>query len=96
MSDEIQAKPIDPAPKLDTATTEKDKLNVSPTGTPVLGQWIAKIGVIVVILAGAVLALPTAGVALPPIVVTIATVVATLGGALGIASPGVRKPQGES
>ena len=91
MSDEILSKPIDANPKLDTATTEKDKLNVSPTGTTMMGQIFAKIGLVVVLIAGSVLTLPTAGIAIPPLVLTICTLVTTLGVALGIASPGVRK-----
>lgn len=93
MSDEIQSKPIDPAPKLDTATTEKDKLNVSPTGTPVMSQLALKISAAIVLVAGGIASLPMASISiLPPIVTSVATIVALLGGlVLSVFSPGWRK-----
>lgn len=93
MSDAIESKPIDPAPKLDTATTEKDKLNVSPTGTPIMSQFALKISAAIVLVAGGIASLPIASISiLPPIVTSVATIVALLGGIiLSALSPGWRK-----
>lgn len=91
MNEELATKPIDPNAKLDAATTAKDALNVSPTGTPVVGQVIVKVAAVLVGLAALVLGLPASGIALPPIVLTIATAIIGVGGLFGIVSPGVRK-----
>ena len=97
MSDEIQpsglADVAKAEPKLTVANAATDKAlaPVSPTGIALVGQTVTRIALALVVVAGAVLALPAAGIQLPPIVLTIATAVVTLGTAFGIASPGVRK-----
>lgn len=63
-----------------------------PAHGAVVTQGIARIGPIISVVLGAVLALPAAGVALPPVVVTICSSLVAVMAALGIASPGVRKP----
>jgi len=62
-----------------------------PAAGAVVSQGLARIGPIVSVVLGAILALPAAGVALPPVVVTICSSLVAIMAALGIASPGVRK-----
>lgn len=66
---------------------------VSPTGAPVIPQWLTIGATVLVGLAGFVLTLPAMGIALPTVVLSIAGSIVALGTALGIASPGVRTHQ---
>lgn len=76
------------------APAEQAKLNQSGLGHPLLPQWAIVLLTVVVILAGAVPAtLATAGVALPAWLTAGMAVVVSLGAALGITSPGLRKKE---
>ena len=66
-------------------------LPVSPTGTPVMPQWLVIAGGLGAGVAGLILGLPTFGVSLPPAIMGICSAFVALGAAFGIASPGVRK-----
>jgi hypothetical protein len=68
-----------------------EKTAQSPTGTPFLGQVGTKVALILAIVVGGVLALPSAGISLPPAVLAAASLLSTALTALGIASPGLRK-----
>ncbi len=63
----------------------------SPTGTPVLPPSWAKWLVPIVVIAGFVAGAPAMGFPVPPMVAAVAGLVVSLGAALGVASPGVRK-----
>lgn len=63
----------------------------SPTGTPIFSPGLARYAVPVVVVAGFVASLPAMGVPVPPVAVAVASLVVSLGAALGVASPGVRK-----
>lgn len=66
----------------------------SPTGLALIPQLALKVATVLVIIAGVVVTLPSAGFALPPVVMAIAGAVLALGTALGIASQGVRAAPG--
>jgi len=66
----------------------------SPTGLALVPQYVTRIALVLVAVAGVVVTLPSMGVALPPVVLTIAGAVLAIGTALGIASPGVRSKPG--
>lgn len=69
-----------------------DKTNavpdVSPTGRPVLPQWLVIVLVVLASVAAVIVAIP----GMPPVAVAIAGVVSALAAALGVASPGIRAP----
>lgn len=79
-------------PKLGGVVSMSDDTNntvpaVSPTGKPVLPQWLVLAATVLVAVAGALMAMP----GLPPIVSAICGIVLAVGVALGLASPGLRK-----
>lgn len=91
MTDEL-AKPALPSePKLGLMPVPV--VERSPTGIALLPQYAVKIATVLVLVAGVIVTLPTAGVALPPLVLSIAGAVVAIGAALGIASQGVRKTE---
>lgn len=64
---------------------------VSPTGKPVIGQWLVIGGTLLSVLAGGIIALSAAGIGIPAWALAVAGVMSSIAGALGIASPGIRK-----
>lgn len=72
----------------DPATPETEvKPVVSPTGKPVMPQWLTIAMTVLAALAAVVPMIP----GVPPVVSAIAASVAAIAAALGIASPGIRK-----
>lgn len=67
--------------------------NGSGLGHAFLPQWMVVALTVMSAVSGVVLGLPAMGVALPPIVLAIAGAVISVGVALGIASPGIRKKE---
>ena len=76
------------------APAEQDKANQSGLGHAIIPQWAVILLTLVVILAGSVpAALAAAGVTLPGWIGAATAVIISLGAALGITSPGLRKKE---
>lgn len=65
----------------------------SGLGSAVLPQWVTVAMTVLVAVAGIVVGLPAMGVAIPSALVSVAGVIVSIGAAIGIASPGVRKKE---
>lgn len=65
----------------------------SGLGAAVLPQWVTVGMTVLVAIAGIVVGLPAMGVAIPAAIVSACGVIVSIGAAIGIASPGVRKKE---
>lgn len=93
MSDEQKSADVVQLPSAASAPVAQ-VAQVSPTGTPMFGQWVTRAALFAFGVAGAIAMAPAAGVDvsfLPPLVPKVCALVAFVAATVGLAGPGVRK-----